>query len=295
MSASPAPLVSVVVPVWNGARDIARCLDALGRQTLDRTAFEVIVVDNASSDGTADAVRRFGWATLLQEPQPGSYRARNRGLVAARGEHVMFTDADCTPDVRWIEAALAAARAHPSAGVVAGRIALASESDRTSPVCEAWERLFAFNQAKNVANGVAVTANWLSPRALVVAAGGFRAELKSGGDHDLARRLREAGHALVYAPDMLVTHPVRATVPELMGKTRRIVGGRMTARRRRGGLPAWMGVLAVDAARRVKVILAADGTPPLMKARLVTLSLLLFGGATAEAVRVAAGGEPRRA
>jgi glycosyltransferase involved in cell wall biosynthesis len=90
------PRISVIIPAWNEAVRVERLLQALAAQTLDSSLFEVIVIDNGSTDGTADAARKFP-VTVLEEPQPGSYRARNAGLAQVRGEYVAFTDADCTP------------------------------------------------------------------------------------------------------------------------------------------------------------------------------------------------------
>ena len=228
------PFISVVIPVWNGAEAIAVCLRAIGEQTYPRELYEVFVVDNGSLDNTREVVRSFPFATLLLEPEAGSYRARNRGLAAAQGEVVAFTDADCIPDRDWLTAAARAARQYPSAGVLAGHIQLVRAGRDGSDACERYERLFSFNQARTVARyGVCTTANWLSPRALLTDLGGFDGALKSGGDSKLARQIRGAGHPIVYVPTMLVQHPIRGTLRELAQKQRRVVGGRWAMRRYR--------------------------------------------------------------
>ena len=66
-SENACPLVSVIVPVWNSPDFIARCLRALEAQSYPRDRFEVLVVDNGSTDSTAEAIRRFPFATLLVE------------------------------------------------------------------------------------------------------------------------------------------------------------------------------------------------------------------------------------
>ena len=114
------PLVSVVIPVWNSPDLIGKCLTALAQQTYPRDRFEVLVVDNGSTDATANVARSYPFVAVLSEPVAGSYRARNRGLRSARGEYVAFTDADCIPDPDWLTAAVRAARLYPQAGVLAG-------------------------------------------------------------------------------------------------------------------------------------------------------------------------------
>jgi lipopolysaccharide/colanic/teichoic acid biosynthesis glycosyltransferase/glycosyltransferase involved in cell wall biosynthesis len=107
-------LCSVVVPVFNGARSITLCLDALAQQTVDCAHYEVIVVDDGSTDGTAQIVQR--WVAqhptmplqLLQQPNGGAAAARNTGAHAACAEIILFTDADCAPLPHWMETLLEA-------------------------------------------------------------------------------------------------------------------------------------------------------------------------------------------
>ena len=111
------PAVSVIVPSYNAAPTIDRCLGAFEAQTAASEA-EIIVVDS-SSDGTADLVSaRFPRVRLLALPTrrfPGD--ARNLGIAEARADVLAFTDADCIPDPRWLEGILAAHRARPDPAI----------------------------------------------------------------------------------------------------------------------------------------------------------------------------------
>jgi glycosyltransferase involved in cell wall biosynthesis len=221
------PEITVIIPVWNGERRISATLEAIARQTWPRSRFEVIVVDNGSTDGTAAIVKSFPFVTLLSEPQPGSYRARNRALVEAQGEYVLFTDGDCVPAPDWIEQSVAAIGRFPDAGVYAGHVKLFREA-KGDPFSVRYEELTAFNQRRNVEEfGFCVTANWLCRRDLMRSIGGFNQELLSGGDIDCSRRIAAAGHKMIYVPDMIVGHPTRANLLELIRKRRRVVGGRL--------------------------------------------------------------------
>jgi len=93
--------VSVVVPVRNGADTIGDLLNALANQAAAPRQTAVIVVDNGSTDATAAVVARFP-VTYLQEPKPGPSAARNRGLAHARGDVVVFVDADTLPTRGWL-------------------------------------------------------------------------------------------------------------------------------------------------------------------------------------------------
>jgi len=87
-----SPLVSVVIPVFNGERFLAETLDSVFAQ--DYPSFEVIVVDDGSVDGTADVARSFEGVRYIHQDNQGQAVARNTGINAARGELLAFLDAD---------------------------------------------------------------------------------------------------------------------------------------------------------------------------------------------------------
>jgi cellulose synthase/poly-beta-1,6-N-acetylglucosamine synthase-like glycosyltransferase len=97
------PALSVIVPAYNAAHTIGRCLEALAQQTLPRDCYEVIVVDDGSADETGVQVREQPGVRLLVQAHAGPAAARNLGVQHAQGELVLFTDADCEPAPDWIE------------------------------------------------------------------------------------------------------------------------------------------------------------------------------------------------
>lgn len=283
-----APLVSVIIPVWNGRDVIGRCLAALQAQSLSAQQFEIIVVDNGSSDSTAEVARSFAGVEVYEEQRPGSYAARNLGLTHARGEYIAFTDADCRPDPAWLERALAAADRHPDAGVLAGHIGLFEEGDGASPLFADYERLFSFPQSF-AARGNCATANWMSRRKIFETLGGFDERLKSGGDREMALRIRGAGFPLVYVPDMVVWHPVRATREDLVCKRQRLSGGRWDRTQASGRLARVLGVTLYDTFRRLRRVWATPGLPVRRKLALSRLTMDLSFVATREFLRLAQG------
>ena len=100
----PQVQVSVVVPFFNAAGTLPRCLDAIRSQTYPRDRFEVIAVDNNSTDGSVEVVQRYPEVVLLREISQGAYAARNRGVASAQGSILAFTDPDCVPNADWLEA-----------------------------------------------------------------------------------------------------------------------------------------------------------------------------------------------
>jgi glycosyltransferase involved in cell wall biosynthesis len=289
------PTVSVIIPAWNSAECIRSCLDAVIAQDLGEDQIEIIVVDNGSSDATPDLVRSYPSVVLLSEPEPGSYRARNRGLERARGHYVAFTDSDCIPASDWLSTGLAAARRAPAAGVIAGRIRLDASEAGGSRTCRLFESRFAFNQASNVKAGTAVTANWLSPRALLVEEGGFNAELKSGGDVALSRRLRAKGLEIVYVPEMVVSHAIRSRFGELVAKRRRTTGGRWQSFEGTRRMPSLLTAMGFENARRIKGVLSDADLEAVERIKLSVLVGALALVAMSEVVRLELGGRPTRA
>jgi glycosyltransferase involved in cell wall biosynthesis len=94
--------VSIVIPVYNEQDTIERCIDAIFSQTV--AADEVIIVDNGSTDATADRVRSYeGRVIWLREPRRGVYYARNTGFDAATGDLIGRIDADTLLPPRWVE------------------------------------------------------------------------------------------------------------------------------------------------------------------------------------------------
>ena len=193
--------VSVIIPTRDGARSLPPLLRSLQAQTLERERFEVIVVDNASRDGTAEVAERHG-AVVVSEPVANRSRARNAGARAARTGLYAFTDADCVADPRWLEALLACADKAP---LVAGGVAT-TVGDPPNAI-ERFELLWRFGQEHWVREGWAATANLLVRVEAFDAVGGFDETWRHiGEDVDFCLRARGAGHALAFCADALVEH-----------------------------------------------------------------------------------------
>ncbi len=92
---------SIIIPAYNAGRTLPDTLAALKQQTISPDECEVIVVDDGSTDNTADVARHFG-ANCIGQSNRGPAAARNHGARVAKGEIILFTDADCSPDRDWI-------------------------------------------------------------------------------------------------------------------------------------------------------------------------------------------------
>lgn len=95
--------ISVIIPAYNEERYIQKTLAALRAQTFPRECIEIIVVNNASTDRTAQFARSGGADRVIDEPQKGTNCARQAGLACAEGDIIAFLDADCVPPPWWLE------------------------------------------------------------------------------------------------------------------------------------------------------------------------------------------------
>ena len=94
-------MVSVIVPAYNAEKTIRQCLKALAEQSYPADLYEVIVVDDGSTDNTPSIVQEHAVRYIHQENQ-GPAAARNNGAQQAKGEIILFTDSDCAADVNWL-------------------------------------------------------------------------------------------------------------------------------------------------------------------------------------------------
>lgn len=221
-SGSATPVVSVIIPVYNDASRLELCLDALAAQTFPRDRYEVIVVDNGSTDGTPDVAGRRPVTLLNENEVQSSYAARNRGIDNASGAVFAFTDSDCVPDPAWIEHGIHAMEGAP-ADLVGGRVRFAFSEHPTG--AELFDSISNMQNEINIRErNVAKTANLFVRSEVFDDVGRFPGRVTSGGDVSWTGRATGAGHRLVYADDAVVTHPARK-LRALMSKQYRVGTG----------------------------------------------------------------------
>lgn len=211
----PAPDITVVVPAYNAAGTIDACVNSL-RGLHGDARVEIVVVDNASTDGTVDRLRAWGNnVRVLHEATRGPAAARNCGVRDARGRLVAFTDADCTVDPGWLDA-LVAPLSDSGVGVVGGPILSRLGGNRIERF---GERIHDQRRAiEDDTPPYVASANWASRREVLLEVGLFDEQLRRGQDVDLAWRIVRAGYRLAYAPTATVRHRNHATVAGLINE-----------------------------------------------------------------------------
>jgi GT2 family glycosyltransferase len=222
-SSRPSPLVSIVIPNWNGAHHLPTCLESLQRQTYSQV--EIIVADNGSTDGSLNLLaREYPWARVLALGQNlGFTGACNAGMQDARGDFVILLNNDTEADPGWVEEVVAAFQRHPEAGIVASKMLLFDQRDTFHTAGD-------FYRVDGVPGNRGVwqkdTGQYDAEEYVFSACGGSAAYRRtmleevglldedffySSEDLDLAWRAQLAGWRCVYAPRAIVYHKLSAT------------------------------------------------------------------------------------
>ena len=208
MSLPNPPFVSVVLPVRNGEATIGDCLASIIRADYPPDRREVVVVDNASTDRTAEIIRRYP-VRYVHEARIGRSAARNRGIAESRGEIVAFIDADCVASTRWLRELTSGFTEEDVFGVAGEIVAF--------PPTTLAERYYAMTRALPQASSVnksrpyAVTANVAFRKETFDQIGVFDPRFRSGQDVDFGWRFFDAGLKLTYRERAIVFHRHRPT------------------------------------------------------------------------------------
>lgn len=217
-----APDISVIIPHFNQAMLLAKCLESLARQSIGRERYEIIVADNGTPGGV-DAVRaRFPNVTFTTAVKKGAAHARNAAVELARGRAIAFIDADCVAAHDWLERGL---EGLADADLCGGRIVVTVENEARPTSVEAFERVFAFRQRDYVEKkNFSATANLFARREAAAAIGAFTSGLPE--DVDWCRRGVALGFRLAFNDKSIVSHPARRDWSELIRKWDRLIAER---------------------------------------------------------------------
>jgi glycosyltransferase involved in cell wall biosynthesis len=188
---------------YNRAALLARVLEACFDQNVDESEYEIVLVDDGSTDATQrtieEARRRATCAlTVVTQANAGLARARNAGILRASGERIIFIDDDVIPIPTFVAEHLRAGSRHPRAIVRGGAIEVCDLDNLPPPI---WS-------IKNYSGNYFWTTNVSVPLATIRAIGGFDESFSEYGweDIDVGLRLRRAGVRAVFAPEALAYH-----------------------------------------------------------------------------------------
>ena len=209
MNDSRFPFISVILPVFNNAKGLARCLDALEKQTYPVSHYEVIVIEG-SKNSPEELVSQFSHAKYIYEEKPGPYVARNRGLSLAHGEFIALTDSDCMPLPDWLEKGVRTFQETPNCGLVAGTIELLFAKPNAPSAVELYQVIRFFQQQVYAEERhFGATANVFTHKSVIEKAGPFNDALIATGDKEWGVRVFKAGYKVIYSDAPRVQHPAR--------------------------------------------------------------------------------------
>ncbi len=304
-------MISVIVCTWNRARVLKRCLQSLAEQTCPTEAYEVVVVDNNSTDDTLETANRFASECdvsvhYVRELRQGLSVARNTGLESSEGCYVAFIDDDCIAEPGYVEALIRAFE-ESNADAVAGKVTTVLPEGLVTDLPRG------FDAAKKVAHlDLGTNRRWMASheyalgcnlavrRSLALEVGGFRTDLGYSGkskvvgeDTEFWDRLRAAGAAMAWEPRAAVIHrvgPERFTKAALRNAA--YCYGRKLGKRRGFGRRARAGIASL-----IQVVLTAAAWPvaswsPRVRFEL-ELKLMERLGKVAAALRPHGGGAAR--
>ena len=244
---------TVIIPTFEDWDGLNTCLDCLAGQSADPALFEVIVANNNPLPDIPASLRLPSNARVIHAAKPGSYAARNVALRESRGDVLFFTDSDCRPDHRWIEAGLEAILRLGPQDRVAGGIEL-------FPAAEAWtapelfDRMTYLLQEDYCGEGWCATANLITRRAAFDLVGPFNEDRFSLGDREWNERATAQGSEITFNASASVRHPARARFAELAKKYRRMAGAHhqeeLRGRYPRLGLLGHLSILTTDQLHR---------------------------------------------
>ena len=212
--------LDIVICTHNRSPALAKVLGRLAEQrAVSGMSWSVLVVDNASSDDTAAVVASYAGELDLRyvhEPKLGLTHARQRGVFETSGEWIGFVDDDNLLEPDWVAAIVDAIRAHPDAGGIGGRVILRWEVEPPAAVisfgfCFAEQDLGEEPRELESLVGAGMVLSRKALDACGWAAGPLLADrigksLVSGGDAEMAVRVRGAGYALRYEPRAVMQH-----------------------------------------------------------------------------------------
>jgi len=197
------PIVSVVIPALNAEQYIALCLASLTTQNFPATAFEVIVVDNGSTDATLSIASSFRSALNIRflEKKTGYVsEVRNYGAKYAQGCILAFLDSDCVAPPSWLSDATRLLR-DSDAGIVGAHYRIPPHSSWSALV---WDRYLFADKSGTIT--FVPAGNLLINRSVFEALGGFDETIQTNEDVELCRRVRRRGFSVHAYPQIAVVH-----------------------------------------------------------------------------------------
>jgi glycosyltransferase involved in cell wall biosynthesis len=216
------PKISLVIPAYNEEKYIGDCLDYAIKNSEGRF-FEIIVIDNASSDRTAEIAASRPGVRVVREDKKGLTKARQRGLEEASGDFIAYTDADTRLPKKWFETALDVFSKNPKAVCLSGPYIYYDLSGFKNMILTALWWLTA-PLTYRIVGYMVLGGNFIAKKSALLAMGGFDTNIEFyGEDTNIARRLSKFGK-VIFRMDFTIDSSARRFIHEGMFKVNFLYG-----------------------------------------------------------------------
>ena len=222
------PRLSAIVPVYNDKDGLQHTIQSLVNQNIAREHYEIIIVDNGSTDDTlylAEKYRKIHPAlinTAVEDKIPGSYAARNKGISLARGRVICFLDSDMTVERDYLGQILDYFDRY-RVDYLGCQVCIYSHKDTLSAKFNIANDFHIKSYLEN--NHFVPTCCLTVRKDAIEKVGCFDSRLESGGDLEFGERIYEAGLKQAYNGNIVVYHPARWQYTSLVKKGRRVARG----------------------------------------------------------------------
>ncbi len=233
---SEQPFVSVVIPVYNDPEGIRTTLDAVIDQTYSKARYEVLVVDNGSTDETGDVVEGYAERhpdlvqVVTEDEERSPAAARNSGIAAANGSIFAFIDTDMTVEETWLEHAVTSMESNEW-DYMGCNVEIYVEDGKDTLTAK-YSRIFGFPIQQSIEEQQFSSSGCLFVRREVFdEVGDFDERLFAGEDQEFGNRVYEAGFGQHFQPAITMYHPARSSPVSLLKNHFRLGRGRAQIQR----------------------------------------------------------------
>jgi cellulose synthase/poly-beta-1,6-N-acetylglucosamine synthase-like glycosyltransferase len=198
-------MISIIIPAYNAEKTIAQCIHSLLHQTEPQENYEIIVVNDGSTDRTEELLKSLGIKYCSQINQ-GPAAARNKGVALAQGDIILFTDSDCVAERNWIREMTAPFK-NPKIAGVKGRYQSTQKGIIPRFVQLEFEERYRLLEKYNYIDFVDTYSAGFR-KEVFLAVGGFDPSFPQANneDVDLSYRLAQKGYTMVYNPKAIIYH-----------------------------------------------------------------------------------------
>jgi len=218
-------MLSIITPIYNGIEFIASYRDAIKSQILEKNKYEIILIDNGSTDGSLNLLKASfennkNVKVASYTKKQSSYATRNYGVSLSKGDVFAFTDIDCIPSNNWILKCIEQSSKYD--GIISGNVKRRVKD--TNNVYEYFDKTYFLDQQNKSNAQSGATANLVVSKQIFDLVGGFK-EFISGADTYFCDMAVIKGSDFHYCPNLIVEHPCFDSFKEIKTKSKRIAFG----------------------------------------------------------------------